>query len=243
MYVCVCVCVYVCVCVCVCVCVRARICVCICVWFALKQCLVCIKVMSDLISSPGCRWGSCFLSETLNHSDKTAITCLHTQINTHRHTHKLEYFRGYETLFLWHWGLLYPVCLLLLFQSQQVSRSETRTKTFISYNIWLSSHQQKAKVKSSFTPTWSLFLPWIRKISGILLKCVPSSVFVLLWPIAAILTVNFALALLIVCFWNSGQHKGEGRTEGFNSNKEDQGSTSHQHQDQQSVWSHVLYFF
>lgn len=45
---------------------------------------------------------------------------------------------------------LCPVCLLLLFQSQQVSRSETLRKTFICYNFCL-SHQQKAKVQKVHT--------------------------------------------------------------------------------------------
>lgn len=58
--------------------------VCVCV-FALKLYSFCINGMSDLISPPQQRsWGSCFLSGTMNHSDRAAITCLHLHIHTHK---------------------------------------------------------------------------------------------------------------------------------------------------------------
>ena len=198
--------------VCVCVCARAFVCD-----LHLQQCLVCIKVMSDLISSPGCRWGSCFLLETLNHSDKAAITCLHTHLNTHGHTRKLEYFRGYETLFLWHWLLDFCVlfvCCCYFSHSRSVGQKHGQLLTFTTSTKSKSQEQLYSYFVSVFTLN--------KKHVGAFSQSGPQALFLLLLqPVAAILTVNFDSAILIFCFWNSEPHKGEVRTEGVNSNKED----------------------
>lgn len=195
-------------------------CVCICVWFALKQCLVCIKVKSDLISSPGCRWGSCFLSETLNHSNKAAITCLHSQINIHRHTHtQTSILQGlWDTLpvTLRTFVSCLSVAVISVTAGQPVRNTDEDVYQLQHRNFTAST---KAKVKSSFTLTWSLFLPWIRKISGHFTKVGPKLCFCIALTDGCYPDWEFCFSHIDCLFLE--QWTAQGRTEGFNSNKED----------------------